>query len=208
MIPLSKEPLLFWLAHHPAPGNMTLKKRVLGLLLVVPLAALAGVVQQYRDPETGLLSWKAQEPGFSLQLIQLLPDYVAAVFGSRGLGPAVIDSLKAYCVFGTIVSNESGQQLSYRVADWRYVTPDGREHPVKTKTQWLEEWESKGVNYRWLMLPDDQTFEEGDWSQGFTGIPLAPESSFNLVYSWGYQGETHQGKIEGVRCAPAKLPDL
>jgi len=187
---------------------MSLNRKILGLLLVAPFAARAGGVQQYRDPGTGLLSWQAQEPGFSLQLIQLLPDYVAAVFGSKGLSPAVVDSVKAYCVFGTIVSNESDQQVAYRVADWRYVTPDGREHPVKTKTQWLREWKEMGASYRWLMLPDDQTFEEGDWSQGFTTVLLPPESSFNLLYSWRYRGERRQGKIEGVRCAPAKLPDL
>ncbi len=171
----------------------------------MPLSA--GEVQRHTDPDTGLLSWQIREPGFGMQLLQVLPDYVRATYSARGLPPDIVEAIAEYCVFGTIVTNDSQQQLSYRVADWRYITPDGKAHPLKTKTQWVSEWKNQGVAFRWSILPDDQTFEPGDWSQGFTTVPLPPGSVFDLVYSWRYAGETHEGKLEGLRCAPAALPD-
>jgi len=179
-----------------------------GLLffLLLPCGVSAGDIQQHRDPETGLITWKAQEPGFSLQLIQLLPDYVTAVYSARGLPPSLVKTMASYCVFGTIIKNESDQQLAYRVADWRYTTGDGKAHPIKTKTEWVQEWKDQGVSFRWSILPDDQTFEPGDWSQGFTTIPLPPGSSINLIYTWRHQGENHTGTLEGLRCAPAQPP--
>lgn len=181
---------------------------VLGLAAWLWFTGAAGAgVQPQRDPETGLLSWSVEGPGLSLQLIQMLPDYVAAVYASRGLPPAVLESIAAYCVFGTIVTNTSDEQVSYRVADWRYLSADGRQHRVRTKSEWLDEWQKMGVAYRWSILPDDQTFEPGDWSQGFTTIALPPDSVFTLLYSWRYRDETHSGKIEGLRCAPASAPN-
>ncbi|HHH43950.1 MAG TPA: hypothetical protein ENK49_07420 [Gammaproteobacteria bacterium] len=167
----------------------------------------AGETQTYTDPDTGLLSWQVREPGFSMQLLQLLPDYVRATYMARGLPPDLVETVAGYCVFGTIITNDSQHRLSYRVADWRYITSDGKAHRLKTKTQWVSEWKERGVAFRWSILPDDQTFEPGDWSQGFTTIALPPGSTFDLVYSWRYQGETREGKLEGLRCAPAALPD-
>ena len=175
----------------------------LGLSMGLADGSGAAEVQQHRDADSGLLSWSVRESGLSLQLIQMLPDYVAAVYSSRGLPPEVLESIAAYCVFGTIVTNTSDTRVSYRVADWRYLTPDGRQHHIKTKTEWLAEWQGMGVAYRWSILPDDQTFEPGDWSQGFTTIALPPDSVFTLLYSWSYEDETHEGRIDGLRCAPA-----
>ncbi len=180
--------------------------RYLLFLWGLPLALTAGEVQQYTNPDTGLLSWQVRGPGFSMQLLQVLPDYVRATYSARGLPPDIVETIAGYCVFGTIVTNDSKQRVSYRVADWRYITADGQAHPVKTKTQWVNEWKDQGVAFRWSILPDDQTFEAGDWSQGFTTLPLSPGSVVDLVYSWRYQGETHEGKLEGLRCAPAELP--
>ena len=185
-----------------------IKDVIKALLLLAGFAgaAFAQDAQPYRDPRTGLLSWQAGHPSFSLQLVQMLPDYVAAVYSSRGLPAELIEGVNRYCVFGTIITNEADQPVSYRVADWRYVTPDGQSHPVKTKSQWLEEWAAMGVPYRWSMLPDEQTFQPGDWSQGFTTIGLSPGSRFDLVYSWRHNDETHQDVLKGVRCAPADAP--
>jgi hypothetical protein len=179
----------------------------LGLLFGVVAAAGASEVQRQRDADSGLLSWSVEEPGLRLQLVQMLADYVAAVYSSRGLPRAVLESIAGYCVFGTIVTNTSDTQVSYRVADWRYLTPDGRRHRIKTKTEWLAEWKQMGVSYRWSILPDEQTFEPGDWSQGFTTVALPPDSEFTLFYTWRYQDETHEGSIEGLRCAPASAPN-
>ncbi len=174
--------------------------------LLLPCALLAAEVQQERNPETGLLSWKTEDRGFSLELIQLHPDFVRAVYGARRFPPELIDGIAVYCVFGTIAMNISDSQLSYRVADWRAVTPDGLEHALKTKTEWVTEWMKMGVPYNWSILPDDQTFEVGDWSQGFTTVKLPRESVFDLLYSWTVEGETHVGRIEKLRCPPKQLP--
>ena len=174
--------------------------------LAASFPALAAEVQQSRAPDTGLLSWKVEEQGFSLELIQLLPDFVRAVYAARGLPPEAVKEIARYCVFGTIVINKSNSQVSYRIADWRYVTPDGQKRPLKGKAQWVDEWGKMGVRFKWTLLPDDQTFEVGDWSQGFTTMELPRESRFDLIYSWTLEGKTHVSKIEGVRCAPERAP--
>ena len=188
--------------------------RSTGKALTLLLSAIAtaphgfAAVETFSDDTSGLLSWKAQHPGFSLQFIQLLPDYVRAVYGARGLPKEVVDLMASYCMFGTIIKNESGESLGYRVADWRYITADGQSHPLKTKTQWLKEWQDMGVAFRWSLLPDDQQFAPGDWSQGFTTLPLARGTVFKLKYQWTQQGETHEGVFEELRCAPAEAPDV
>ena len=174
--------------------------------ICLQIAPVNAEVEIFTEGNSKLLAWKAQHPGFSLQLIQLLPDYVRAIYGARGLPKDIVELMAGYCVFGTIIKNESGTDLAYRVADWRYVTSDGQSHPVKTKTQWLEEWKKLGVAFRWSLLPDDQRFSPGDWSQGFTTLPLAPDTIFNLHYSWTMEGQTHEATIEELRCAPSTAP--
>ena len=81
---------------------------------------------EFTDPSTGLMSWKAIDNGFSLQLIQLHRDYVIAVYNSRGLPQKLIDGVLKYCVFGTIIKNESQEEVSYKVVDWQYSGKDGK----------------------------------------------------------------------------------
>lgn len=176
---------------------------VLSLCTALPLSA---EVKTYTEANSGLLAWKAQHPGFSLQFIQLLPDYVRAIYSARGLSRDVVERMATYCIFGTIIKNESDTLLSYRVADWRYVTSDGQSHPIKTKSQWLEEWQKLGVAFRWSLLPDEQEFAPGDWSQGFTTLPLPPDTTVSLHYSWTVDGKTHEATIEELRCAPETVP--
>jgi hypothetical protein len=56
------------------------------------------------------------------------------------------------------------------------------------------------------LLPDDQSFAPGDWSQGFTTLPLMPDETFNLHYSWTLEGKTYEATIKELRCAPATQP--
>lgn len=171
------------------------------LLLIFPMLLSGGVVQKKQDPDTGLLSWNVEDRGLSLELIQLPPDYIRAIYSSRGLPKDIVEDMASYCVFGTIIKNLSDTQLSYRVADWHYVTADGKEHSLKTKTQWLTEWRKRGVKFAWSLLPDDQVFDVGDWSQGFTTVKLTRGSTFDLVFYWKIEEKTHAGKIENLRCA-------
>lgn len=183
----------------------TYQKTFIGVLFFVgmllwqsqPVAETA----QFTDPGTGLKYWQSEENGFSLQLIQLHPDYVTAVYDSRGLPKKLIEGVLKYCVFGTIIKNESQEEVSYRVADWRYSVKDGKKLPVKTKSQWLKEWEAMGVGYRWSMLADDQVFSPGDWIQGFTTIGLNPGDIFDFHYQWTYKGKVYTKTLKGISCA-------
>jgi hypothetical protein len=173
--------------------------------LVLPALATSAITEHV-SPDTGLSSWKSAGDALDFELVQVLPDYVRAVYTSRGLPKAVVDKVSSYCVFGTILRNTTDRPLSYRVADWRYITPDGARHRIRTKSEWVSEWRDMGVAFRWSMLPDDQTFAVGDWGQGFTTIALQPGSRFALEYSWTQDDKTETRRIEEVRCAPAELP--
>jgi len=153
-----------------------------------------------QNPETGLKSWKKSENGFSLELIQLLPEFVQATYASRDLPPAIFDSMRGYCVFGTVARNETAQPLSYRVAEWRIITADGKQHRLRTKSQWVAVWKKLGADFSYSILPDDITFEEGDWAQGFTTPRIAPGTRFDLVYVWRQHGKTFTGKLENLSC--------
>lgn len=179
---------------------------IIMLLLLAPRYAMSIEVTPEKMPSNGLLTWTYEDPQLSLKLIQLLPEFVSAVFSSRGLPPPVVETLKEYCVFGSIIKNKTNGNLAYRVADWRFITPDGKEHVMKTKDDWARQWADMGTPFRWLFLPADQNFGVGDWSQGFSTIKLPPDSVFNLKISWRYEGETHQRILENLRCAPAELP--
>jgi len=171
--------------------------------LLLPLVACSSVQQQV-NPETGLSSWKTADDALSLELLQVVPDYVRAVYSARGLPQKIVDAVSSYCVFGTILHNTTQQPLAYRVADWRYITPDGVRHRIKTKSQWVSEWREMGVAFRWTLLPDDQTYNVGDWGQGFTTIGLQPGDRFDLEYSWRQNDTTITRTIREVRCAPVQ----
>lgn len=170
------------------------------LLLSWPTSALD--IQPSRNPDTGLLTWTNTDRGFHLELQQLPPDYIRAVYEAQGFPAALIEGIAEYCVFGTVASNISGKRLSYQVADWRYVSIDGTPHPVKTKSQWLSEWQTRGIGNNWTLLPDRQHFDAGDWYQGFTTIKTHRDHPFELIYSWTLEEETHVGHIKEMRCAP------
>jgi len=182
-------------------------KRLTGLLslcLLLPAVRAASVVEEV-NPQSGLSRWHTVNQDFSLELIQLVPDFVRAVFDSKGLPPQIIDAVSSYCVFGTIVRNRADVPLSYDIADWRYVTADGVAHTGKLKSEWVSEWRDMGVAFRWTLLPGAQTWQVGDWGQGFTTVDLPHGTAFDLHYSWTQDGIVHKDIIEGLRCAPAEL---
>ena len=152
-----------------------------------------------------MLTWTSVGDGFSLELIQLLPDFVRAIYSKHGFPKEEVERIAGYCVYGSIIKNTSQQLLSYRVADWRYREKNGTEHPVKTKTQWLEEWRRVGIKFSWTLLPDSGDFEIGDWQQGFTTIKLPRNSEFDLIYNWKLDGVKHEAVLENLRCPPVSL---
>ena len=160
----------------------------------------------HRNEVSGLLTWTSRDDGFSIELIQLIPDFVRAIYSKYGFSAEEVERIAGYCVFGSIIQNTSQQLLSYRVSDWRYVDRTGRAYPVKTKAQWLEEWRKAGFTFSWTLLPESGDFGIGDWQQGFTTIQINRDESFDLIYTWELDGIKHQGMIENMTCAPANLP--
>lgn len=177
-----------------------MKRLGMVFLLLAATAAWAGETVVMENPETGLKSWKKVENGFSLELIQLLPEFVEATYASRDLPPAIYASMKGYCIFGTVARNETDAPLSYRVADWRYVTADGRRHRLRTKSEWIRVWKKLGADFSYSILPDDITFDAGDWAQGFTTPKVPPGARFDLIYTWRQHGKTYTAKLENVEC--------
>ena len=185
---------------------------VVGLFLM-SVSGHAVEVSVHENKASGLLTWTAEDEGFSIELIQLLPDFIRAIYAKHNFPEEEVERAASYCMFGTILKNTSNQQLSYRVADWRYRTNDGngksgKQQPVKTKTQWLEEWRKKGIMFSWTLLPDVGDFSVGDWQQGFTTIDLPRESTFDLIYKWSLDGVEHTGILENLKCPPESLDNI
>jgi len=170
------------------------------------ITSAANITAQ-KNEDSGLYSWVAESEGFSIELIQLLPDFVRAIYMSHGFPDTEVEEIAGYCVFGTIIKNTSQQQLDYDVADWYYTDKHGNNHPVKTKTQWLDQWRKAGVTFSWTLLPDKGTFYQGDWQQGFTTIKLPRDSKFSLTYIWSINDIEHTDTFEGLRCAPEQLSE-
>ena len=187
--------------------------RLLFLLLVASTlithtgAALAAKITAQKSEESGLYSWLAESEGFSIELIQLLPDFVRAIYMKHDFPDSEVDEIAGYCVFGSIIKNTSDKQLDYDVADWFYTDTQGKQHGIKTKSEWLEQWRKAGVTFSWTLLPDKGTFYVGDWQQGFTTIKLPRESEFTLTYKWTLDGTEYTDQFEGLRCAPEELAE-
>jgi hypothetical protein len=177
---------------------------LLTLILAIPIASAdEGDVVARVNPDTGLKSWQFQGEGLSIEFLQVLPDFVRASYAARGLPESLIESVATQCVFGSILRNLSDQPLSYRVADWRYLTPDAVEHKIKTKTRWLEQWHGMGVRFSWSILADDVTFARGDWIQGFTTVAQPHGSHVGLKIVWSIAGKRHEKILPDLECAPA-----
>jgi hypothetical protein len=176
------------------------------LMLWMPISGLTadeGEMVAHTDPDTGLKRWQYAGDGLSIEFIQVPPDFIRASYAARGLPKELIETVATQCVFGSIVRNLGDQPLSYRVADWRYLSTDGVEHKVKTKTQWLEQWHGMGVRFSWSILADDVTFAKGDWIQGFTTIDEPHGSRIGLKVVWSIAGEHHEKILPDLECAPA-----
>lgn len=178
-------------------------RSIIGFFSLMSVSAVvlsAGLQNNVSPPDVS--RWKSDDQNISIELVQVNRDYARAVFYARGLPEDVVDEIGQYCVFGSIVKNLSKFPVTYRLSDWRVVTADGVEHKMKLKSEWIKEWSAKGVGFRWLLLADEQTFDEGDWIQGFTTIGLAPGQQFDLHYSWSLQGKTYRREFKGMQCAP------
>lgn len=177
------------------------------LALGLGMPAMAANISKQTNEATGLHSWVAESEGFSIELIQVVPDFIRAIYMSHDFPKAEIDDIAGNCVFGTVIKNTSDQVLTYDVSEWYYTDTKGNNYPVKTKTQWLEQWRKAGVTFSWTLLPDKGTFYAGDWQQGFTTIDLPRKSEFTLTYTWTLDGKPYSDIFEGLSCAPEDIAE-
>jgi len=174
------------------------------LILFSSFAYSAKITAQHNE-DSGLVSWVAESEGFSIELVQLLPDFIRAVYMSHNYPGEEVEKIAEYCAFGSVIKNTSQQVLDYDISEWSYTDSNGQSHPVKTKTQWLEEWQKVGISFSWTLLPDKGTFYAGDWQQGFTTIKLPRNSQFSIIYKWKLDGVEHTDIFEGLRCGPDEI---
>lgn len=170
-------------------------------LLAAPGGAAEVVASVAAD--TGLKSWAYEGDGLAIELVQVPPDFIRASYARRSLPLDMREAVATRCVFGTIVRNVADVPMAYKVADWRYLAADGVEHPIKTKSEWLDEWHGMGVRFSWSILADDATFEVGDWIQGFTTMPEPHGSQLALKVVWSIEGKRYEKILPGLECAPA-----
>jgi hypothetical protein len=193
------------------------KLRRSNCLLMLVLLSASGLAEAvkvtvHKNTQTGLLTWTAEDEGFTIELIQLIPDFVRAIYAKHNFPKAEVERAASYCMFGTVLKNTSKQHMSYRVSSWTYREKRkdgsyGESLPVKTKTQWLEEWRKAGIVFSWTLLPDIGEFAVGDWQQGFTTIDLPREAEFELNYRWQLDGVEHEAVLKGLKCAPELLDE-
>ena len=161
------------------------------LFLLTLSRSWAADVTTLQDPNSGLYSWKVVDRGFSLELVQLPPDFIRAVYAARDLPPAMIEEVAGYCAFGSIARNETKSPLSYRVADWRAETPDGTRHRLRTKTEWLNHWKKMGRGFEVPVTPGVQLHDlltvqlgAGTLDHVVNDTGFQPFSSLPEVASW------------------------
>jgi len=159
----------------------------------------------HKNEQTGLLTWSAEQDGFKIELIQLIPDFVSAVYSKHKFPQKELDRINTYCLFGTIVESKSDKNLYYQVSDWHYTDMKGVSLPVKNKKQWITEWRAQGIKFNWTLLPATSEFAPGDWQQGFTTIKISRDKIFDFTYSWSIEGKTYTNTIKDMSCAPETL---
>lgn len=174
------------------------------LALLPPATALAAKQTRYLNEQNGLYTWTSEGDGFSVELIQVVPDFIRAIYGKHEFPKKEIEEIAGYCVYGSVIKNTSDKVLTYDVSDWHYEYR-GRSYPIKTKSEWLEQWRKAGVLFSWTLLPDAGEFYVGDWQQGFTTIELPREATFDLVYTWTLDGREYSDRITDMECSPADV---
>lgn len=162
------------------------------------------------DPQTGAATWETRARGVTVSLTQLLPDQVRAFYVARGFALADAEVFATACVFMTVLRNEDVPgELSFRLADWT-LRQDGRDVPLPSLEDWMSQWAAREVPeaarlaFRWAQFPPDQTYAPGEWNQGMLATGLKPGSRFDLIVRWTVADQTHEERLDNVRCSDAK----
>jgi hypothetical protein len=185
-------------------------------LLIASTTALAASVETGTDPQARLPYWQLSDGSMSLRLVQRLPDQTRGFFMARGFAPDHAERIALSCVFQTVFHNTSqtGQPspLEYDLRDW-VVYADGGQHGLKTREDWDTEWQRLGapkaarIAFEWALYPTQQTYRPGDYNWGMSIFNLPPGAHFDLKVVWRQHGETHDGLIRNIECAPDIHPE-
>lgn len=186
----------------------------LGCIATWSLSVSAAEVKYELNQETGVESWQMSDQGVGFTLMQILPDQARGFFLGRGFDRKSVDYYASYCVFMTIVRNESvAESISYNLADWRFspkqdkLGKPGKPQKLKLKDEWLKEWRQRNIPvssqiaFEWSQHPVTQTFEIGDWNQGMTTYALPQGSYFDLDLRWKVNGVMHETTLKNLHCA-------
>ena len=172
------------------------------------IPAQAAEVKHEINAETGVESWQMRDQGVGFTLMQITPDQARGFFIGRGFDRPSVDYYASYCVFMTIVRNESvAESIAYNLGDWRVYPAQGAPGKLKLKEEWLSEWRQRNVAepaliaFEWSQHPTTQTFEVGDWNQGMTTYALPLGSYFDLQFRWKVNGAMHETTLKNVHCA-------
>lgn len=175
-------------------------------VLIFSTSFVTAKTTAHKNSDSGLITWVSNSGDFSVELIQLIPDFIRAIYAKHNFPKQQVERIANFCVFGTVVKNLSGKALQYNVSNWRYIN-NGKSHKVKTKSQWLSEWQKAGITFSFTLLPDDVDFEAGDWQQGFTTIQLPRGEKFDLTYTWTIDGKRYNDTMQNIQCSLDGLPN-
>lgn len=170
--------------------------------------AAAAQTRHTRNAETGVERWAVEHRGVAVEMTQITPEQAQAFFLGRGFPTAAARHYSRACVFMVIVRNVSVEApVAYDLGGWHARREDGSRQALMTREDWMKEWEARAlpqaarIGFEWSQLPTRQSFERGDWNQGMASVGLPAGARFDLLFEWSAGGRTHQGKLEGVRCA-------
>ena len=180
---------------------------LLGSSLFAPVQS--EVVKKVLD--NGLLSWKIQEAGLELELIQRLPDQTRGFFEARGFSNVISNDIALSCIFQTIGKNVSdkatGKPITISLKNWR-LRQGQQVQGIKLKETWDSEWSQEQVTkaariaFRWATFPTEQTFEPtGDYNWGMVSMGVPPKSQFDLLVIWNQDGREHKAWVNSMECA-------
>ncbi len=182
---------------------------IIGLFAGYPSFLLAGV-EIKTDPQTRLKSYRLQQGGFKLELVQRLPDQTRAFFMARGFSKKIANDIALSCVFQTIGTNISDKTnpaaIEVSLKDWR-LKVNNKEKKVKLKTAWDKQWSETEVNkasriaFKWATFPSYQNFSNsGDYGWGMTSFNLPPQTVFDLKIVWTQNKKPQHAWIRSIEC--------
>jgi len=163
------------------------------------------------DDETKLSFWEWRSDAVSIRLVQRLPDQSRAYFMARKFTSEHAEMIAQSCVFQSVFKNTAPPNKNYVVkydlSEWR-VTYKNKEHGLKIKEKWLNEWQEKNVPmaaqiaFEWSLLPTIQRYHQGDYNWGMTMYALPPGARFDLHLVWYENGIQAQVDIMDMQCGP------